>query len=92
MMMVNEKNEYDKAYYIILNHIMRETDNGMDLQTSVWHGYTARNKIAYRTIPQETAVPLERVRLIACHNAFEMKRKARILPGLYSRAKQINNI
>ena len=72
-----------EPHYIVLIHYNTSDGENVEIQTLAFTGYTIRNGEFKRMIPDGAQVDLEKVRLIACHNAYEFTRQFDLLPMLY---------
>jgi phloretin hydrolase len=76
-------------FYGTLVHYVTYDGKVMETRTSVWSGVHIRDGKVVRMIGEQERVDLERVRLLACHNAWEFARKAQLLPRLYAHSKTL---
>jgi len=73
-----------KPFWITIVHYKTLNKHGEEDITCVWSGILVINGSAVRMIDKSEKVDVEKVRLIACHVAWEAARKAQLLPKVYA--------
>lgn len=75
--------------FITLAHHLVKTDTGFQMRLYAWMGLHIVEGNEHRMIAEGEGVDLERVRLFACHNAYEFSRCAELLPRLFARSQEV---
>ncbi len=77
-----------KSYLTMINYVRRK-GTGLEWRVRTWIGVNYRNGEYILDTPSDDAVPLiDRVRGMACHNAWEWSRMATLLPAIYQFAQE----
>ncbi len=79
----------ESTYFATLVHYVTHGDDGLNVITCVWSGVHILDGTAVRMIGKKERIPLEYVRLFACHNAWEFARKMQLLPRLHALSKTL---
>ncbi len=67
----------------IMCHFIRPIEGGVELRTRFWMGWTVRNKIAYKVLPDGVRMPEEPLKALALHNIKEFTNLAALLPRIF---------
>jgi len=67
----------------IMCHFVRPIEGGVELRTRFWMGYTVRNKVAYKVLPDGVRMPEEPLKALTLHNIKEFTNLARLLPRIF---------
>lgn len=68
----------------IMTHFVRETDTGIELRSRFWIGYTMKDGVIHKIVPDGVKVPVEVSRSLWSHCAKEFNHLANILPSIYA--------
>ncbi len=81
--------DFEPKGYLSMVNYMRQKGTGMEWRVRTWMGVAYQNGEYILDPPPENPVPLiDRVRGMACHNAWEWSRMATLLPAVYNFAKE----
>jgi phloretin hydrolase len=78
-----------KPYWANVAHYITLGKRGEDIITCIWNGIHNSDGTPVRMINKSEQVDPEYVRLLACHYAWELARKAQLLPKLYAYSKKL---
>ena len=70
--------------YITFAHHLVQVQDGFQMRLYAWTGIHLVDGLVRRMIPAGEKVDIEKVRLFACHNAWEFTRCASLMPRIYS--------
>ncbi len=77
----------DGAESEVMCHFVRKTEEGVELRTRFWMGWTIVNGRAVKTLPDGVSLPLQAPELLLRHNMKEFHQLAHILPRVYAEEK-----
>jgi len=69
---------------VIMCHFLRPTENGCELRTRFWFGYSIIDGKPKKILPDGAQFPLEPVKALLNHNIKEFTNLAAILPEVYA--------
>lgn len=80
----------DGGFYNVMLGVYKTNERGGVVGNCVsWFGVDIVDGKTVRVIPENERVDIEKVRLYACHQAYEMTRLRDILPAIYADAKSM---